>query len=159
MSYAAWKLLHLVFVVAFLGNITTGVFWAAEAHRTRDFRIIGWTFASITRSDRWFTIPGVLGLTLGGVAAAMKSGMPILGTGWIAWSLGLFALSGVVFGVFLAPLQRRITAIAGAGNNSGAAFAEYESLYRRWAFWGFVALATPVAAMVMMVLKPSLPAP
>lgn len=34
--YPLLKLLHVIAVIAFLGNITTGLFWHAHAARTRD---------------------------------------------------------------------------------------------------------------------------
>ena len=34
--YLPMKLLHIVAVIAFLGNIATGLFWHVHAARTRD---------------------------------------------------------------------------------------------------------------------------
>src|SRR3712207_8536045 len=57
------------------------------------FRSIAHTLEGIIRSDRWFTIPGVV-LILGfGVGAAAIAGLPLLGTGWIWQSIALFAVS------------------------------------------------------------------
>lgn len=156
MSYLGWKLLHVAAVVIFLGNISTGVFWAARAHRTRDLRLIASTFEGVIRSDRWFTIPGVIGIIAGGVGAAMSGGVPILGTGWILWSIVLFAISGLAFGM-VAPLQRKIAHLPN-GADFSEAWTRYQALYRKWALWGAFALITPVAAMAIMVTKPSLPA-
>lgn len=108
MSYFVWKLLHIVSVILFLGNITTGLFWATHARRTRDFAVIALTFDGIIRSDRWFTIPGVIGIIVAGIAMAVKANLPILGTGWILWSIALFAIAGTVFGIWVAPLQREL---------------------------------------------------
>ena len=157
MSYAAWKLLHVASVVVFLGNITTGLFWAAHAHRSRDLRLIASTFEGISRSDRWFTIPGVIGIVVGGVAAAVMGNLPILSTGWIFWPIILFSISGIVFGVWVAPLQRRIVEVARAAESSAKAWDSYQALYKRWEMWGLLALITPAIAMAIMVLKPSLP--
>jgi uncharacterized membrane protein len=157
MTYAAWKLLHVASVILFLGNITTGLFWAAHANRSRDFRLIASTFEGIARSDRWFTIPGVVGIVVGGVAAAVIGSLPILATGWILWPIILFSISGIVFGVRVAPLQRRIADIARVADSSAQARDSYQALYKRWEMWGLVALITPAIAMAIMVLKPSLP--
>ena len=157
MSYAAWKLLHVASVILFLGNITTGLFWAAHAHRSRDARLIASTFDGITRSDRWFTMPGVIGIVVGGVAAAVIGDLPILATGWILWPIILFSISGLVFGVWVAPLQRRIVEAARAAESSTQAWDYYQALYKRWELWGLLALITPAIAMAIMVLKPSLP--
>jgi uncharacterized membrane protein len=144
-------------VVLFLGNITTGVFWAAHAHRSRDFRLIASTFEGISRSDRWFTIPGVFGIVLGGIAAAVVGDLPILGTGWILWPIVLFSISGIIFGARVAPLQRRIVDVTGAADPSADAWDSYDAIYRRWGLWGLLALIAPAIAMTIMVLKPGLP--
>jgi uncharacterized membrane protein len=144
-------------VVLFLGNITTGVFWAAHAHRSRDFRLIASTFEGISRSDRWFTIPGVFGIVLGGIGAAVVGDLPILGTGWILWPIVLFSISGIIFGVRVAPLQRRIVDVTGAADPSADAWDSYDAIYRRWGLWGLLALIAPAIAMTIMVLKPGLP--
>ena len=155
--YLWLKLLHLVAVVAFLGNITTGLFWKLHADRTRDPRIIAHTFDGIIRSDRWFTIPGVVLILAGGIGAAIVGGVPLLGTGWILWSIVLFTISGLAFVLRVAPLQTQLRALARAGAEQGSLdWARYHRLARVWELWGAVALVTPVAALVLMVLKPSL---
>ncbi len=157
MTYLAWKLLHVVSVIVFLGNITTGLFWAAHAHRTRDYRLIRSTFEGIVRSDRWFTIPGVIGIVVAGVAMAVEGDIPLLSTGWILWPVILFAISGIAFGVWVAPLQSRIVRMVRDAESGDDTWNAYHRLYRRWELWGLLALLTPIAALVIMVLKPSLP--
>jgi len=150
--YLWLKLLHVASVIAFLGNITTGLFWHSHAARTRDARLIAHAMDGIIRSDRIFTIPGVVLIIATGVATAMVGGYPILKTQWILWSLVLFAISGVVFMARVAPLQRQLLALA----KDAAAFdlQRYAALARRWEMWGALALVTPIAALVLMILKP-----
>ena len=152
--YLAMKTLHVLAVVLFLGNIITGLFWKAHGDRTTDPRIIAHTLEGIIRSDRWFTIPGVV-LILGfGAAGAIIGGLPILGTGWIWQSIALFAVSGLAFVLQVAPLQRRLQALAAAGVDGGPwDQVAYRRLSRQWEFWGAVALVTPLAALVLMVYK------
>jgi len=155
--YLLLKLLHVVAVVAFLGNITTGLFWHSHAVRTRDPRLLAHTLDGIIRSDRFFTVPGVVGIVVTGVAAALRANLPILGTDWILWTLVLFSISGVVFMVRVAPLQRELFALADSGVQSGAFdYVRYHALAVRWEVWGAIALLTPVGGLVLMVLKPSL---
>jgi uncharacterized membrane protein len=151
-----WKLLHIASVVIFLGNITTGLFWAAHAHRSRDLRLIVPTFDGIIRSDRWFTIPGVVGIIVGGVGAAISARLPILGTGWILWPIVLFAVSGLAYTV-VARLQRKILESTRTADSSAGAWGAYEAMYRKWELYGLAAVITPAAALVIMVLKPALP--
>jgi uncharacterized membrane protein len=153
--YLALKTLHILAVVLFLGNIITGLFWKAHGDRTADPRIIAHTLEGIIRSDRWFTVPGVVFIVVFGVAAAVLSGLPILGTGWIWQSIVLFSVSGLAFVLQVAPLQRRLLALAAAGVTSQRwDAAAYRRLSRRWEFWGVVAILTPLAALVLMVYKP-----
>ena len=150
--YLWLKLLHVASVIAFLGNITTGLFWHSHAVRTRDARLIAHAMDGIIRSDRIFTIPGVVLIIASGVATAMLGGYPILRTPWILWSLVLFAVSGAVFMARLAPLQRQLLALA----QDATAFdlQRYAVVARRWEMWGALALLTPIGALVLMILKP-----
>ena len=158
MPYLIFKTIHLVAVVMFLGNITTGIFWKEHADRSRDPRIIAHMIAGISASDRIFTVPGVFLILLAGVGTAMSGHLPILRTGWILWSIVLFSLSGVAFMTQVAPMQRKMTALMRAGAESGSPdWNAYHAMSRAWALWGAIALLAPLGAMVLMVLKPSLP--
>ncbi len=151
--YLWMKLLHVLFVIMFLGNISTGLFWHWHAARTGDPRLLAHTVDGIIRSDRWLTMPGVVGIIATGVAAAMLGGFPILRTGWIWWTLVLFAGSGLAFMWQVAPLQRKMLAAAQAVPFDRAV---YGSLARRWEWWGALALALPLGGLVLMVAKPAL---
>lgn len=155
--YLWLKLIHVLAVVMFLGNVATGVFWHRHALATRDARLIAHAMDGVIRSDRLFTMPGVLLIIASGVFAAIQGGFPILGTGWILWTLVLFGISGAVFGMRLAPLQRRMLKHAQAGAASGAFdFVGYHRLSRQWDLWGAVATGTPLVGLALMVLKPAL---
>jgi uncharacterized membrane protein len=92
-----------------------------------------------------------------GVIAAVQGGFPLLRTGWIAWTLVLFGISGAVFGMRLAPLQREMRALAEAAARSGAFdYVAYHRLSRRWDFWGAIATGAPLVGFALMVLKPAL---
>lgn len=153
--YLGMKALHVLAVVLFLGNIITGLFWKAHGDRTGDPRIIAHTLEGIIRSDRWFTLPGVVLIMVFGVAAAIVGRLPILGTGWIWQSIALFTVSGLAFVLQVAPLQRRLRTLAASGMAGEPWDQEmYHRLSRRWELWGIVAILTPLAAMFLMVYKP-----
>ena len=149
MNYLIWKLIHVASVIIFLGNIITGLFWAVRANKTHDFKLIASTFQGIMQSDRYFTLPGIV--------AAIHGRIPILGTGWILWPIILFSISGIIFSVYVTPLQKKIANYALNTVDSESSWNTYEKMYKQWEVWGFVATVTPVAAMVIMILKPSLP--
>ena len=130
-----------------------------HADQTRDPRMIAHAFEGIIRSDRWFTVPGVIAILVAGVATAVIGGFPILGTGWILWAIVLFAISGLVFGLRVAPLQVKLARLAREGVEQGQFdWEQYRKLAHSWELWGLLALLTPVGAVILMVLKPSLPA-
>ena len=152
-TYALLKLVHIFAVIIFLGNIVTGLYWMKKADKTNNLSIILFTMKGIISSDKLFTIPGVIIITIGGFSAAIYGGVPLLKTGWIFWSLILFILSGVVFSCKLAPLQNKIYRLI--KNTDAANFNKvlYHSYLKQWESWGLIALLTPLGAMVMMVMK------
>ncbi len=162
--YLWFKLIHVAAVIAFLGNITTGLFWHRHAARTRDPRFLAFTMDGIIRSDRIFTIPGVIVITTFGFLGAINGNLPLIRTEWIFWTIILFSISGFAFMYRVAPLQRKLRAMASAGaeaaGGSGGAgafdYAPYHAVTRQWETWGAVALIAPLIGMALMILKPTL---
>jgi uncharacterized membrane protein len=153
--YIALKVLHVAAVVIFLGNIVTGLLWKEHADETKDPVIIRHTIAGLIRTDRWFTIPGVILILISGVGAAAIGGLSLLGTRWILWGIILFSVSGIAYVARVAPLQRQMLQVARAGVESGNFdWDRYRALSRGWNVWGTIALLTPVLAMVAMIVKP-----
>ena len=87
------KLVHVVAVVLFLGSVIMGLFWHAHAARTKDAKLLAHAMDGIIKSDRLFTVPGVIAILASGVVAAYYGSYPLLHTGWILWSLILFSVS------------------------------------------------------------------
>src|SRR6187397_1286256 len=108
MNYSYLKLIHILAVMIFLGNIITGLFWMHIAVKTKDLKIIIFTIKGIRDADRYFTIPGVIVITTFGLLAAIFGHYPILRTGWIFWSIIMFSISGLSFMIKVAPLQKKI---------------------------------------------------
>ena len=155
--YSWLKVIHVLAVVLFLGNIITGVFWHKHAERTRDARLIAHTMAGVIKSDRLFTMPGVFVILASGIFAAIQGGFPILRTGWILWTIVMFAISGAVFMFKLGPLQRTMQKHAADGTAGGQFdFTAYQRLSKLWDFWGAIATLAPLIGVALMVLKPSL---
>lgn len=160
--YLVFKLIHVAAVIAFLGNITTGLFWHRHAARTRDLRFLAFTMDGIIRSDRIFTIPGVIVITTAGLFGAINGNLPLIRTEWIFWTIILFSISGIAFMSRVAPLQRKLRAMAaagaagGEGGGAGFDYAAYHAVARQWEAWGAVALIAPLIGMALMILKPTL---
>src|SRR5436190_16208747 len=152
-AYTLLKLVHIIAVITFLGNITTGLFWMRIADKTNNFSIISFTMKGIITSDKWFTIPGVIVISAGGFGAAIGGGLPLLRTGWIFWSIVLFSLSGMIFTTKLAPLQKKILQLTKNAETARSSHDLYQASLQQWEMWGLTALLTPLTAVVMMVLK------
>jgi uncharacterized membrane protein len=149
-----YKLLHIVAVIMFLGNIVTGLFWMRIAVKTKDLKIISHSINGVIKSDRIFTVPGVLLIIAGGFLGAIYAGYPIIRTGWIFYSLILFSISGISFGIKVAPLQKTIYKMTvNQENNAGYNWDLFNKKFKEWEAWGLIALITPFIALVMMVLK------
>jgi uncharacterized membrane protein len=154
--YLLFKSVHILAVVAFLGNITTGLFWMRFAKKTGNVQIMQHTASGIIASDRIFTIPAVVIITGFGMGAAIHAGTSMLSTGWIFWPLVLFTLSGIIFAAKVAPLQVKMKKHLREQINKGAAGFDnglFNTFFRQWEFWGFLALITPVISFFMMVFK------
>jgi uncharacterized membrane protein len=149
MAYLWLKLLHLVAVTLFLGNITTGLFWVHRVKQRRSPAALADAMDGVIGSDRLFTIPAVLVIIVGGVGAAVIGGLPLLRVGWIVWGFGLFAFSGLMF-MWLAPLQRRIRDYA---RQPDASWEVCLAMLRRWDLVGAISLVPAWIAFVLMVLK------
>ena len=154
--YIALKVLHVAAVVIFLGNLVTGILWKMHGDQTEDPVIIRHTVAGLIRADRWFTIPGVVLILIGGFGAAMVGGLPLIRTKWILIGIILFTLSGAAYMGRVVPLQRRMLQVARSGVETGQLdWEKYRALTRSWNVWGTIALLTPVLAMIVMIAKPS----
>jgi uncharacterized membrane protein len=154
MLYPLLKTLHVLAVVLFLGNVFTGFFWKRHADLSGDLRARAQALDGIIRSDRLFTTPGVLLIIATGVALVFVGNLSFIKVPWILWSLVLFGIAGAVFGTRVGPLQKKLLANLQAGLAGQWNETEYQALSKSWRFWGGIATATPLAALVLMVFKP-----
>lgn len=150
--YSLYKLIHVFAIIVFMGNIYTGLFWMNRANKTGDVSIINYTMKNVILSDKYFTIPGVIIILVGGFGAAFQNHLPLLKLGWIFYPIVLFSISGIAFSWKVAPLQRKIANLT-KDNRDDFDWVSYRKLYREWDIWGIVAIITPLIALAMMVLK------
>jgi len=152
--YVALKIIHILAVVAFLGNISTGIFWKYLADRTGDAKIIAHTIRGIITSDRFITIPSIVVIVAAGVVAAVAAQLPLMHTAWILWSIVLLVISGLAFGP-LSRTQIKLAETAESGMGSDDQRELYRRLSHQWDLWGALALGAPLIIVVLMVLKPA----
>jgi uncharacterized membrane protein len=153
MVYLILKLIHIFGAIIFLGNITIGPFWKMHAERSNDPKKIADTFDGIIKADRFFTMPGAAIIIIFGIGAALHGGYNLITTSWIFWSLILIVISGAVFMAKVAPIQKKIFALA--SDESKFNWDEYKNLAKQWDIWGSIATIAPYIAIVLMVIKPA----
>ncbi len=91
---------------------------------------------------------GLLGVR---AALALQAQLPLLRTGWIGGAVALMAASGIFFAARVAPLQRKLHAMAAQGARTGSFdLARYRAVALAWEAWGAAALLTPVAARALL---------
>ena len=68
----------------------------------------------------------------------------------------MFTASGLAFMFRVAPLQRQLLTMAQVGAERGDFdYTPYHKLAVTWESWGAIALLAPVAALIIMTLKPA----
>jgi uncharacterized membrane protein len=156
--YLIFKLIHVLAVIIFVGNITIGILWKARADITRDPRVIQYAISTIIAADRIFTIPAIVFVLIGGFAAAAVGHINVLTTGWTLWGLALFIISGVCFGPVSRAQRALLQVTQAAVDGAPMDWTRYQQISAQWNTFGTVATIAPILAVIVMVLKPALPA-
>ncbi len=136
--------LHRVGATVFLATILGMALWVLRSwrsgERTALERVVRW----IPRTDVWLVLFGVDLLTINGAILAP----PYLpGWSWLVPGAACFVASGVIWGLVLMPLQRRLVETCASG-------ADPDPLLRRWFRWGAVALVLPLVSLTLMLTRP-----
>jgi uncharacterized membrane protein len=95
--YLAFKVIHLLGVVLFLGNIIVTAVWKTLADRTREPRTIAYAQRLVTVTDWIFTLGGIVLILVGGYGMVANAGLDPLGQTWLIWGQGLFIASAVIW--------------------------------------------------------------
>jgi uncharacterized membrane protein len=153
MTYNAFKVIHLLGVVFFLGNIIVTGVWKVLADRTGEPRVIGFAQHLVTLTDWIFTAGGVLLILVGAYGMAFTAGLD-LRQSWLVWGQALFAASGLIWILVLIPTQIVQARQARAFLSGGTVPESYWRHGRRWYVWGTIATLIPLANLYVMVFKP-----
>jgi uncharacterized membrane protein len=158
MLYRWMILLHVIGVVVFFSNAIGALFWQRRASRSRDPRLIAHAFSTLNAGDLWITPIATLMIVVTGIVVAVVAGLPLLGTGWIVWSIVAFSLAGLLFLAGALPVQIRLAGWTAASvGREGFDWPRYEREARRWAFWAHTSLGLALLALALMLLRPKLP--
>ncbi len=153
-SYLLLKSLHIAGVVVFLGNIVVTGWWKYQADRTRNSAIIAFAQRQVTLTDYVFTAGGAALLGVTGIGNAVIHGIAYRQVHWLAWGMGLFVASGVIWVAALIPIQIFQARMARAFASTGQIPDRYWKLGRLWLVFGIIATVVPFASIYWMVFKP-----
>ncbi len=154
-SYLFLKSLHIIGVILFLGNIIITGWWKFMADRTRDPRVIAFAQRQVTLTDFVFTAGGAALVLGAGLGNAVLHGMSFLAIRWLAWGLGLFIASGVIWVTILIPIQIKQAHMARQFADKDAVPEGYWRLCRLWNIFGILATILSLINIYWMVYKPS----
>ncbi|MGI8852490.1 MAG: DUF2269 family protein [Methyloceanibacter sp.] len=153
-SYLAFKVVHILGVVLFLGNIIVTGVWKVLADNTGDPRTIAYAQNLVTLTDWIFTAGGVVLILIGAYGMVWVAGLNPLGPAWLIWGQSLFIASGIIWVAILIPTQIVQARVAARFRRRRS---DPESYWhgRRWAIWGTIATLLPLANLYFMVVKPA----
>jgi len=124
------------------------------AYRTGEPRIIAFAQRQVTLTDFVFTAGGVALILATGVGNTASHQMDIWHTRWLAWGMGLFIVSGVIWVAVLILVQFLQARIARAFAGGSPIPEQYWRLGRVWMIFGIVATVLPLVNIYWMVFKP-----
>ncbi|RIX51670.1 DUF2269 family protein [Paenibacillus nanensis] len=148
-----WLLVHLVGVLLAVGNIVTAAFWKIRADQSGNPAVINAAARNVMLADYAFTIPGLVLIVVSGSIMAERAGMSLSGLNWLTLSLVLFAITGIIWGAALIPLQRRMIRISEECMAEGTISKSYREASRSWAICGTIATLLPIVILYLMVMK------
>lgn len=153
--YELMILLHILGVILFFGNLMIAFCLMIRIRKHTPIQVTAHSLNLVNMADKWLTTISVILILGSGVVAAIMTGIPIFGTGWILWSLVVFGLSGLIFVIRVLPLQVRM-------ERTAVKILKQESItndqlhmdIKRWKRWAGLASTAAFLAIVLMVFKP-----
>jgi uncharacterized membrane protein len=152
-AMAILRFVHLLAVVAFLGDIVITAVWKWCADETGEAPVARYAQRQVQRMDKYVLIPSIVLLIATGYLSAYLENLSVWSNPPLAVAQVLFVLSGVVWSKVLRPIQLRQLALVEGLGATAVLPAEYRDLSRRWLKWGLVALALPFGSMFLMVVR------
>jgi uncharacterized membrane protein len=154
MSYNAWKTLHILGVVLFLGNIIVTAVWKMLADRTRNPPVVAYAQRLVTITDIAFTATGAILIIVAGQVMAREFGGVFSGPSWLLWGWSLFIASGIIWLAVLIPIEVMQERLARSFRDAAVIPDRYWRLSRFWAVFGVIATVLPLVNVYLMVFKP-----
>ncbi len=148
------KLLHILGVVLFLGNIIISAIWRLLAQKAEDKSVHRFSIKLIQRTDIIFTVPSVILIAVTGHMLAVGLG-GIGAHGWIYHSYALLSVSALIWLVGLVPIQRKQLKLIEESHSLKEAGIRYKTMNKWWVILGTIATVLPLIALYLMVVRPA----
>jgi len=154
LSYEILKYIHVLGAVVILGTGAGIAFFMLMAHLSGDIRFIARTAGTVVIADLVFTATAVIAQPITGYLLTRTIGVPLL-TGWVLWSLVLYAVAGV-FWLPVVWMQAKMRNLACAAEAQGTALPPlYHRLFRTWFLFGIPGFSSVMAILWLMITKPA----
>jgi uncharacterized membrane protein len=111
LSYEAHKLLHIVGVIIFAGNIIAGPVWLFVAFFSGDRAILAFAARALAAADIYLTMPGLQLAVWNGTALATVFG-GVRAQPWLFEAVVLLAITSGVSLTIVLPVQERFVRLA-----------------------------------------------
>lgn len=142
-------LLHLFAIIIFLGYIITELRWMYKATKPNNRETIRFAITEIIKGDKVFTLPCVFLITVTG--SFLYSRFSIDENRWLLFALISYTISGIVYTIKVAPLQKKIALLV--SDRSLTLTTDYKKAYASWNFWGWIALLSAALALILSTIQ------
>lgn len=144
---------HILGVILLAGNITITAFWKVLADMSKEVTLIAFANRAVIIADWIFTLPGIVLTLAGGIGISVMGGWPLLEVSWLSWSVFWFVVAGILWMVFLVPLQIRQNRAAKLFVETGVIPDSYWRDARLWITIGLIATVPLLIILYLMVVK------
>lgn len=153
-AYLWLKVIHIIGVMLFMGNIIITGWWKNMADATKNPQIIAFAQRQVTLTDYIFTFGGILILAIAGFANVYLHQISYT-IPWLKNGVIYFLISGVVWLFILIPVQAKQAKMAREFAVTNEIPASYWRLCTIWNLFGLLAIFLPLATVYFMVMKPA----
>lgn len=153
-AYLWLKVIHIIGVMLFMGNIIITGWWKNMADATKNPQIIAFAQRQVTLTDYIFTFSGILILAIAGFANVYLHQISYT-IPWLKNGVIYFLISGLVWLFILIPVQAKQAKMAREFAVTNEIPASYWRLCTIWNLFGLLAIFLPLATVYFMVMKPA----
>ena len=148
LSYQWHKILHILGVILFMGNMIVGPFWFLFAYYSKDKTLLKFANRLLQLTDLYLTIPGVALTVINGLFLASAFGgtrnMP-----WLFYSIILLFVMWVLSIPLIYLQEKMYSTIDNEPDND----TKINKLLIRWGILGSIVMIPPTIIFYLMVVK------